>query len=363
MQEAALTSRRKAYFRINSEIAAMSDAGVRALLDAADSTPGWGKHQTLEIAGAKVFVKSVPVTRLEHANAFSTQNLYDLPLHYNYGVGSAGFGAFRELLTHVKTTNCVLDGAAPAFPMLYGFRLLPFSGERTVIEDSRRNGYVTYWGGSEAVGRYFDERLIATHELVLLLEYFPHALHPWLVEHPEGCGRALEDLRDAVSFLRGQGIVHFDAHFFNVVTDGERAYLTDFGLALDRGFELADEEQQFLADHEYYDYGEVLWSLGQVLVNMYHALPPERRGAAMEACGLAGDTPPLEVMGALVGNIEPLAEVTSLERSFAAAVLRYRDVILLMQEFYASMHTNNRKDTPLDTAKLRRLLEECGFVD
>lgn len=363
MEEDALALRRKTYLRVSSEIAAMNNVEVRALLDEGEASRGWGKHQTVYVGGVQVFVKSVPVTDLEYANAFSTRNLYDLPLYYNYGVGSAGFGAFRELLTHVKTTNWVLDGAIPFFPLLYQFRLLPFAGEQTVFEAERRNAYLTYWSGSEAIGRYFDERLKANHELVLFLEHVPHALHPWLVQRQGATEGSLEDLRSAISFLRGHGIVHLDAHFFNIVTDGEHAYLTDFGLALDRGFELADEERQFFANHEYYDYGEVLWSLGQVLVNIYQQLPEDGGRTLAEACGIASDTPPRELMGALVRNIEQLADAMALHPGLAGAVLKYRDVILLMQDFYSSMHANNSKDTLLDVVRLRLLLRESGFAD
>ena len=57
-----------------------------------------------------MFVKRVPVTDLEYENMFSTRNLYDIPTYYNYGFGSAGFGVYRELVTHVKASNWVLAG-------------------------------------------------------------------------------------------------------------------------------------------------------------------------------------------------------------------------------------------------------------
>jgi len=338
----------------------MDNVAVRGLLAQGDSSRGWGKHQTVDIGGEKVFVKSVPMTDLEYANAFSTRNLYDLPLHYNYGVGSAGFGVFRELLTHVKTTNWVLSGATSSFPLLYGFRLLPFSEDRTVIDAQRRNGYVTYWAGNENIGRYFDDRMMANYELALFLEYVPHVLHPWLVQYPARCHEMLEDLRDAITFLRTRGIVHFDAHYFNVLTDGEHVFVSDFGLALDRNFDLATDELEFLRHHEYYDYGEILWSLGQALINMYNNLPEDRRRMAVEQCGIPRGSPP---MGALVSGVQQLSDVVALDKSLVDAVVKYRDVILLMNDFYTSMHTNNKKDTRLDLLQLRELLVRSQFVE
>jgi hypothetical protein len=362
MTDERLKARRSTYFGVHTEIAAMSNAEIRALLSAGEASLGWGSHQTVDIAGAKVFVKSIPVTDLEHANAFSTRNLYDMPLFYNYGVGSAGFGAFRELLMHVATTNWVLEGATPYFPLMYQFRLLPFEGERPVIDRERRDAYVRYWGGNEAIGRYFDERLKAKHDLVLFLEHVPYVMSSWLVEHPERCEGALEDLCKAIDFLRSKGVVHFDAHFFNILTDGEQAYLTDFGLALAQQFDLHADERRFLADHEYYDYGEVLWALGNVLADMHRKRSAEEQQSVLDTLGLPQGAAPRELVSVLARNVEQLAGPMGLQPGIVAPVRKYRDVIVLMDAFYASMHSNNSKDTVLDLNRLRALLEDSGFV-
>jgi hypothetical protein len=355
--------RRDTYFRVNSDVTSIKDGDVAALLERGDVTRGWGKHQTVDIGGTKVFVKRVPVTDVELANPFSTRNLYDLPLYYNYGVGSAGFGAFRELQAHTMTTGWVLEGKTGAFPLLYQFRIIPSSGERTVLDTQRRNTYVAYWGGSESVGRYLDDRLSANQELVLFLEHVPHTLHHWLLQHPSAAEDSILALRDAISFLRRQGVVHFDPHFFNVLTDGEQTYLTDFGLASSRSFDLSAGEQRFLSDHEYYDYGEVLWSIGRVLVDMYQQLSDQRKRAAMESCGITGEIAPHALQDELVRNFEQIAAAMGLDQRFIAVVLKYREVILLMDEFFTAMHTSNEKSARPDLARLRRLLEDSGFLE
>lgn len=78
-----------------------------------------GKAHTLQVGRAKIFVKRIPVTALEFANPFSTQNLYDLTMFYNYGAGSVGLGVFREWVPQIKTTNWVLEGATEHFPLIY----------------------------------------------------------------------------------------------------------------------------------------------------------------------------------------------------------------------------------------------------
>jgi hypothetical protein len=60
------------------------------------------------------------VTDTKFDNFFSTKNLYSLPTYYNCGVGSAGFGVFRELVAHIKTTN--LDSQIETFPFTLVYR-------------------------------------------------------------------------------------------------------------------------------------------------------------------------------------------------------------------------------------------------
>ncbi|MFD4637978.1 hypothetical protein ACFWN2_11725 [Lentzea sp. NPDC058436] len=56
-----------------------------------------------------------------------------------------------------------------------------------------------------------------------------------------------------VEFMNSQGLLHFDAHFQNVLTDGERLYFADYGLAISSRFDLSEEETAFLTEHHDYD--------------------------------------------------------------------------------------------------------------
>ena len=64
------------------------------------------------------------------------------------------------------------------------------------------------------------------------------------------------ELRDAIGFAE-KGIVHFDIHFGNVVSDGRRPYVVDFGLALDADFDLT-ARTAVLKSHSHYDYAQML---------------------------------------------------------------------------------------------------------
>ena len=64
------------------------------------------------------------MTELEYKNKYNTSNLFNLPLYYNYGLGSYGINCWRELLMHIKTTNYVLSGQCINFPLLYHYRVI-----------------------------------------------------------------------------------------------------------------------------------------------------------------------------------------------------------------------------------------------
>ena len=55
------------------------------------------------------------------------------------------------------------------------------------------------------------------------------------------------------TFINAQGLLHFDAHFRNILTDGHRLYFTDFGLAISARFELSESESLFFETHRDYD--------------------------------------------------------------------------------------------------------------
>ncbi|WP_026735269.1 hypothetical protein [Fischerella sp. PCC 9605] len=359
--------RRKKYFKLSSQIAQLDNAQLHSLFDNSESnesSTGWGRNHTIILGESKIFVKRVPVTNIEFDNQFSTKNLYDLPTYCNYGFGSTGFGVFRELVTHIKTTNWVLDGAIATFPLMYHYRIIPFSGRRADVDRSHLKSYVEYWGNSENAGKYVLDRAIANYELVLFLEYIPHVLETWLRENPNKLQKHLDDLRTTITFLRTQGIIHFDAHFRNVLTDGEKVYLTDFGLALDKSFALTSDEESFFEQNTFYDYGEVLRNFGHLIRLPYDLCSENDKRMIMEKYGIKEGLKPYELRSILLDNIEQIHAdgVMKLDEFYVGSIVKYRSIIALMQGFFADMWENNDKDTKFPHAELRRLLKETGFL-
>ena len=73
----------------------------------------------------------------------SARNTFRLPDYYHYGVGSAGFGVSRELATHRRATEWVMNGIE-SFPLLYHARVIT----RAAPSDDLRftlDEYVARW--------------------------------------------------------------------------------------------------------------------------------------------------------------------------------------------------------------------------
>ena len=244
---------------VSTSLALLSDRSLRVLVAAAPvlGTGIGGTSAMLDVDGTPVFVKRVPLCELEvlPENIRSTANVFRLPTYYQYGVGLAGFGAWRELAAHTMTTNWVLAGQCAAFPLMYHWRVLagpprpPAAADRAGIDR-----LVEYWDGSPAVRGRLEAIATAAASLVLFLEYVPQTLNNWLAAQSarggaavgSACAMVLRRLLSDVQFMNSRGLVHFDAHFGNILTDGRRLYFADFGLATSAAFELSARERVFL---------------------------------------------------------------------------------------------------------------------
>ncbi|WP_327312855.1 hypothetical protein [Streptomyces sp. NBC_01235] len=154
----------------------------------------------------------------------------------------------------------------------------------------------------------------------MFLEYIPSTLHDWLGARlrthgaDAACALVERELTALTGFLRDRQLLHFDAHFRNVLTDGRRLYLADHGLALAAGFDLTPPEQAFLDRHRDYDRAYLVkW-----LVTDLYRHRGEERAACVRACaqGLRPQGIP-DGAAALVVRHAPVAEVMEgFERRF-----------------------------------------------
>ncbi|MDX3660256.1 protein kinase family protein [Streptomyces sp. ID05-26A] len=241
---------------VSASLSRLSDDELADLLERAEPAGAGigGPTALLDVAGTQVFVKRLPLTDLELQHPGSTANLYDLPVHMHYGVGligGVGFGAWRELAVHTMTTEWVLRGEHDGFPLMYHWRVLPHL-DQTLPEELDQA--VDYWGPE--IGPRIEALRASKSSIALFLEYFPHNLHDWLNSQDDlesACETVERELAAGVEFMNSQGLLHFDGHFWNVLTDGERLYFADYGLAISSRFDLSEQEIAFFAEHQDYD--------------------------------------------------------------------------------------------------------------
>ena len=252
-----LDARLRAHAELTERLKSLSDDQLASVgAEVPVTWTAWAGHRRGVVGEYTIFMKRIPLTERELARPGSTRNVFDLPDYYNYGVGSAGFGAYREHQAHQVASELVLSGATPGFPLLHHHRVIPRLEVPPPfpIEHGR---YLAMWNNSTAVAEYMTARLLATHEPWLVAEHIPHSVLRW---HPENLDRTpdlLRELRQAAAALNDAGVLHFDASCGNAITDGERFYLCDFGLALSSHFELSGRERDFHRAHGNYDQAEL----------------------------------------------------------------------------------------------------------
>lgn len=341
-----MDQRLEAHSSVSAALACLSDEQLLASIAEAPPLHSGigGTSAMLAVNGTTVFVKKVPLTDLERQpeNRMSTANLFELPLYYQYGIGSSGFGAWRELAANLTTTAWVLSGECPSFPVMFHWRVLP-AAEPSPMSPERRqelDAAVRFWEESPAIRKRLEGIHGASAHVVMFLEYFPQTLHTWLRAElgsgEEGAERALafveEHLRRANLFMKDRGFVHFDAHFANILTDGEALYFGDLGLALSSTFDLGSEEISFLERHRTYDQAGAATSLVHSIVTARSGDDAWRR----------------------------LAECLNEMRDRAApgmrdALRKHGPVALVMAEFFERLR-NGTKRTPYPADQLDALL-------
>jgi hypothetical protein len=344
------------YGTVSAHLALLGDRRLRTLLDNASplGTGIGGESVLVDVDGVKVFVKKVPITDRELLadNVMSTANLFGLPVFCQYGIGGPGFGAWRELAVHAMTTGWVLGDRFAGFPLMYHWRVLPAPAPEMPEELADVDSAVEYWEGSPAVRERIEAIAGSSASMVLFLEYLPQNLHDWLEGELARGGDAAEsactmverELLEGVSFMNSHDLLHFDAHFANIMTDGRRLYFGDFGLSTTSRFELSDAERAFYAGHLAYDRCYTVTHLVHTLVKTFYGYDRPERDALVRACA----------EGRYPADIPDWA---------AEMLLRHAPIATMMFEFNRKLQTESRT-TPYPVEGIRRVFaaEESDAV-
>lgn len=340
-----MRKRLNTYFQLNSALSLISDRTLKTRFKTTEVSRGWGTNHIMEFEGKKVFVKRIPLTQEEYTNHFSTKNHYRMPLYYNYGVGSAGFGAWRELVAHIKSTNWVLNNEMPNFPLMYHYRILPREETPDKIDAKRHKHYIKYWGDKKEIENYILARRKASYEIVIFLEFIPQIIEPWLKKDPARFEPAINEVKKITAFLKAKKVIHFDLHLHNILVQKNQLYVTDFGLCLDRSFDLNAKEKKFFDNHKNYDVDEFISCMGPVLLSHLGKLSKPKQKKMKAHFGIAENASNPETLRLLLTRCDEINLFTSLPAPFLRMLKKHRTTIIRMSEFYTALRNDSKKRT------------------
>jgi len=132
-----------------------------------------------------------------------------------------------------------------------------------------------------------------------------------------------------------RGLLHLDAHFDNLLTDGHRLYFADLGLATCARFDLSPAEAAFFQRHRSYDRCYTVTHLARWLVNTLCGTTPAQCDEILRHCAATGRPP-----GGLPGPA-------------AAIVARHAPVAVVMTRFFRQLQTVS-KTTPYPVVEILR---------
>lgn len=350
------------YSQVSTALALLSDRQLLSLADSAQplATGLGGTTLSFEVEGIPVFAKRIRLTDLELQTAHrqSTANLFELPAFCQSNVGSVGFGVWRELAAHTVTTQWVLSGQTAHFPMVYHWRVLPgvqspLAGPAPV-EWPDLDSQVAHWEGSDAMRQRLQALSSAQYSVLIVMEQMPWCLHDWLEEQwaagPEAaersCALVEQGLLVDLPNVNALGLLHGDAHFGNILTDGQRLYFADLGLASHPRFDLSVEERAYLAEHASLDRAYALSKWVKWLTQVWG---PEGSTAQQRN----------ELIRAVAAGRPCQQAFPSFPPSVARIVERHALVSTLITDFYVALHNVSRR-TSYPQLEVEAALKACA---
>ena len=185
------------------------------------------------------------------------------------------------------------------------------------------------------------ERRRASNTIVLCLEYIPTVLHDWLDDDVKKIDMYLEQITKTIDFLGSHKIIHFDAHDNNILTDGKRIYLSDFGLVLDNEFALTDKERTFFDNNSYYDYGHIYSNIINYLMGKIFSEFSDEKKLEYKI----DRNNKVELISNVYNRLDDICKEFNLKRSYVDKLRQYKLILIPYTRFMSEIRKNNKKDT------------------
>lgn len=166
----------------------------------------------------------------------------------------------------------------------------------------------------------------------------------------------MKEITKTINYLSKNGILHLDIHGGNILTDGKHIYLTDFGLALDKKFNLNEDEKLFFKMNRYYDYGLAYKNIDSIIFNAVKSNEELRRIFNLEEN--LTDNNYLVVYE----NLSEICDYLNINSSYKKSLIVLKDILALYGKFIRELITNNRKDNVFPNTELKNMLTKVSMT-
>lgn len=240
------------YNKLSNKLVTLTDKELLELTNIKSEIKKWGDHGVIKLEGNNIFFKKLPLSDKFALNQFNTKNLYNIPVNCNYGFGSAGINPWRELITHIKTSNFVLTRVIENFPLLYYYRIIKDDSHNF---ETGMNEKLLERFNFKKYHLYLEERAKCSYKIIMFLEYIPNMLFKFINNDINYVKYFFKESTKILDFLQTNGILHLDTHWGNYLVDNNgKLYLTDFGIVLDKNFDLDEKEKLFMKKNKLLPY-------------------------------------------------------------------------------------------------------------
>jgi serine/threonine protein kinase len=262
-------NRYELYNKLSDKLVVLTDKEILDLTNIPPKKKQWGEYGLIKLEGNNIFFKKIPLSEKFVLNQFNTKNLYNIPVNCNYGYNSAGVNPWRELITHIKTSNWVLTKEIENFPLLYYYRIIKDDSRN--FETGMDKQFLERFNFKN-YHLYLDDRANCNYKIIMFLEYIPNILCNFVDKDLNYVKYFFKESTKILDFLQTNDIIHLDTHWGNYLVDNNgKLYLTDFGLVLDKNFDLDEKEKLFMKKNKllpyYYTFENVYMHYYYEIVN------------------------------------------------------------------------------------------------
>lgn len=347
---------------VSAALAKLSDEQLHHLADRAEplATGIGGTTVSFDMEGVRVFAKRVRLTALEQQaeHHLSTANLFALPPCCQRNVGSVGVGVWRELAAQLLTPQWVLSARSSNFPLLYHWRVLRGAQSSRTLPATAEwpdlDSMVAHWEGSTAMRQRLQALADAQASVLIVMEHLPSCLADWLdLQQAAGpdaversCALIEHGLLVDLPRINRLGLLHGDAHFGNILTDGQRLYFADLGLALHPSFDLSLAERDYMAEHASLDQA---YALSKWVKWLTHVWGPE--GSTTQQRN--------ELLRTIAQGQSCQQAFVRMPSSVARIVERHAQVTTTITDFYVALHSHSKR-TPYPRTEIEAALKASG---